>query len=391
MINLDGLGWPIFIVTAVGSAAIYGWFSDKSKTLKENAFNIETTKRLNEERKQFEAKVRETALETKERLDYVTKMHLEFKKGYLNGRRWLAEFIGEADKSMDDSISNRLRNKKNPAYKGAEEVALAKAEKRELKKRLKFLEYQLKSYKEYFPFLEEYEDVILDESIPLSDPDKAMSDLENTDPVLKYVSKMDYQSMTSATRNQLALDKYLNSNLGKAGIGRFYERYVGYLYEKEGWSVTYNGIFEGLEDLGRDLICKRNNETIIIQAKCWSSSKIIHEKHIFQLFGTSQMYQMNLDSDNEVQAIFATTTLLSPVAIKAAEWLNIEVDYVALEKKYPIIKCNINQSSREKIYHLPFDQQYDKVKIQYSLGEFYATTVKEAEDAGFRRAKKWVS
>ena len=40
----------------------------------------------------------------------------------------------------------------------------------------------------------------------------------------------------------------------------------------------------------------------------------------------------------------------------------------------------------EKIYHLPFDQQYDKTKLEKKYGEFYCKTVKEAEDSGFRRA-----
>lgn len=42
-----------------------------------------------------------------------------------------------------------------------------------------------------------------------------------------------------------------------------------------------------------------------------------------------------------------------------------------------------------KIYHLPFDQQYDKVKIEKNKGEFYCSTVQEAEKAGFRRAYRW--
>ena len=53
-----------------------------------------------------------------------------------------------------------------------------------------------------------------------------------------------------------------------------------------------------------------------------------------------------------------------------------------------MIKCNINRTTKEKIYHLPFDQQYDNVKID-DVGEFFAMTVQEAEDAGFRRAKRW--
>ncbi len=57
---------------------------------------------------------------------------------------------------------------------------------------------------------------------------------------------------------------------------------------------------------------------------------------------------------------------------------------------YPCIKCNIgrSESGETKIYHLPFDQQYDATKIK-NRGEFYAMTVKEAEDAGFRRTFKW--
>ena len=58
---------------------------------------------------------------------------------------------------------------------------------------------------------------------------------------------------------------------------------------------------------------------------------------------------------------------------------------------YPCIKCNIGHDSegnRTKIYHLPFDQQYDNTKIEPNKGEFYAVTVKEAENAGFRRAFK---
>ena len=55
--------------------------------------------------------------------------------------------------------------------------------------------------------------------------------------------------------------------------------------------------------------------------------------------------------------------------------------------KYPMIKCNIS-SNGNKIYHLPFDQQYDKTLIR-NVGECYVSTVKEAEEKGFRRAFRW--
>ena len=79
----------------------------------------------------------------------------------------------------------------------------------------------------------------------------------------------------------------------------------------------------------------------------------------------------------------------SPTALAFAKLLNIE----CLQKPlgdYPMIKCNVSACTGEKIYHLLFDQQYDKCVITPSEGEFYASTVQEAEKAGFRRAIRWL-
>ena len=307
------------------------------------------------------------------------------------GRKWLANYIADADKAGDELIASDLSKRWRPALKAAEQVSKALAERREWKERAKFLEYQLASYKEYFPFLEEYEEIILDEAIPLGGRADSREALESSDPVLLYVPKVDFEKLSPAERNQIALDKYLNGTLSRAAIGRLYERYVGYLYEQKGWQVEYHGIIQGFEDMGRDLICAKGNQVKIIQAKCWSAEKTIHEKHIFQLFGTTQLYLMHHEEQGlpkiKVTAEFITTTKLSPVAKQAADRLNIDVkEQFAMDKGYPMIKCNINQASKEKIYHLPFDQQYDKTKIIKGTGEFYATTVAEAERKGFRRA-----
>jgi hypothetical protein len=333
-----------------------------------------------------------TAILRKER-QYLDLARSAFEQGFLHGRQWLANFIAEGDKALDEQRSSHLANKSRPALKAAEEVALARAERRHFKERVKFLEYQLKSYKEYFPFLEEYEEIILDEAIPLSSSNENIAALENADSVLLFVPKSEYEKLSPSVRNQLALDRYLAGSLSRAAIGRFYERYLGYLYEKDGWKVEYHGIVEGYEYLGRDLICEKGNKTLIVQAKCWSSEKTIHEKYIFQIFGTTQLYLMDQPKGvphSNVSAVFTTTTSLSPVARRAAQWLKIEVkERFAIDKAYPMIKCNINQSSKEKIYHLPFDQQYDRTKINPVLGEFYATSVAEAESKGFRRALRY--
>jgi hypothetical protein len=56
---------------------------------------------------------------------------------------------------------------------------------------------------------------------------------------------------------------------------------------------------------------------------------------------------------------------------------------------YPCIKCNISRTDDTKIYHLPFDQQYDKTIIEPDRMECYVETVEEAETLGFRRAFRW--
>ncbi len=58
-------------------------------------------------------------------------------------------------------------------------------------------------------------------------------------------------------------------------------------------------------------------------------------------------------------------------------------------EEYPRIKCNVGRDSGERIYHLPFDQQYDNTVIEPERDEMWAMTVADAEEAGFRRAWRW--
>lgn len=380
-----------FGLITVAAAAAWGWFSDKSRKIKEDRFNRELREKLESDRKTLEQTTKARAEELSRRAEYVAALRTSFDRGYLSGRTWLSHFVAEADKALDDAISGHLYYKKRPAFKAAEEVAQARAERRVFKERTKFLEYQLRSYKEYFPFLDDYEDLILDEAVSLSTTGENLEALEGADPVLKFVPKAEYERLPSAERNQIALQRYLSGGLSPVAIGRLYERFVGHLYENDGWAVEYHGIVKGLEDLGRDLICTRGNEIHVVQVKCWSKEKLIHEKHIFQLFGTTQLFLMAAENRDlfrpNVTPRFVTTTSLSPVAKQAAEWLKIEIqESLPLDKTFPMIKCNINQSTAERIYHLPFDQQYDRTKIVPTLGERYVATAAQAEKLGFRRA-----
>ena len=111
---------------------------------------------------------------------------------------------------------------------------------------------------------------------------------------------------------------------------------------------------------------------------------MIHEKHLFQLFGTTVHYKL-ANPGVQVTPVLATTTSLSEIATEVARVLGIRVDAIQLPSSYPMIKCNVNLSTKEKIYHLPFDQQYDRTQVSRP-GECYVEMVKEAEHRGFRRA-----
>ena len=314
---------------------------------------------------------------------YLDGRDASFKTGFLTGRHWLAAFIAEAEQARDRR-DDYLRSKSHPARKSAEIVKEVKREKRALSERVKFLEFQLKAYEEYFPQLEEYRDLILDERVPLSSGSDNLEELEAADPSQLYMSREEWERLSVSDRNQLALDRYVARPKSDWEIGRYYERYLGSLREQSAWLVTYHGALRGFEDLGRDLICTKGGTVEIVQAKCWSRTKVIHEKHLFQLFGTTIHYRL-ANVGVQVTPILATTTSLSEVATEVARVLGIRVDTIPLPPSYPMIKCNVNTATREKIYHLPFDQQYDRTQVSRP-GECYATTVKEAEHLGFRRA-----
>jgi hypothetical protein len=332
------------------------------------------------------ARLRSAVLDQRER--FLVARDDAFRKGFLVGRQWLAEAIAEAEHAQDESTEEFLRRKLRPAPAAATIVHDIRAAKRTLRTRQVFLEYQLKTYEEYFPLLEEFRDVILDERIPLNSDVDNLASLEAADPILTYLSPEEYRALSSADRSQRALERYVQRSKSDWEIGRAYERYVGYLRERSGWRVTYHGALMGYADLGRDLVCIRDVTVEIIQAKCWSRSKVIHEKHLFQLFGTCTHYTLE-NPFTTVLPVLATTTNLSAAARLVAAALNIRVEQISLTFDYPLIKCNINPSTMERIYHLPFDQQYDRAVIGTVPGECYVATAQEAEAKGFRRAYRY--
>lgn len=269
----------------------------------------------------------------------------------------------------------------------------AKELKRE-KRENKLLKYHLNYLEKLFPWLDDFREFDFEATAALSlikDEQVRDDDWKN------WLTVNEFNKLPDSEKGQLVLDRYINSKKSKLAIGREYERYIGFRYENNGWDVNFHGIIEGYEDLGRDIIAIHGPSVHIVQCKCWSKHKKIHEKHVYQLYGTCIDYALSNNiplktislKDSNMGAFLITSTALSEKAKQVAELLGVYYSENYCIKDYPRVKCNISTSKKEKIYHLPVDQQYDRVKIIPSKGEIYTRTVREAEELGFRRAKKW--
>lgn len=298
----------------------------------------------------------------------------------------ISVILADIQALQDLKLENSLRYKKRPAVKAADEVKAIRKEKRELAIKYYACKWELAHLKALLPWIEDIEE---EPVAPVTE--FVNSDFKENDVAGYWLTPDEYAQLSTIEKYQRALDRYYKRKKTNKEIGTDYERYIGYLYETKGYKVEYFGIEKGMEDLGRDLICTNDNEILIVQCKCWSNrkNKVIHEKHINQLYGTTIMYKLRHNHTGKiVKSVFISTVPCTNTAREFAEYLGVTFKQIPLEK-YPMIKCNINKATKEKIYHLPFDQQYDKCSIKLGSGEFYAMTVKEAEEKGFRRAMKW--
>lgn len=307
----------------------------------------------------------------------------------LSSAPWLAVQIADIQYKSDLEASEYLRNKKQPALKASFQVRELAEVNRRLRVQAKALEYRIAYYEAMAPWLE---DVSTEDAKEIYQHYTNGEGKVERDPVLTWISSAEYSSLSVSRRNQLALDRYKKRHKTNWEVGIDFERYIGYQYEKDGYKVDYTGATMGLNDLGRDLIAKGHEKTLIIQCKRWARDKVIREKHICQLYGSLKVYQYEHPCE-VISGVFVCTCPISDTARRFASFLKIQIEesypYIS-DYNYPLIKCNVSKTG-EKIYHLPFDQQYDRVVIDPSKGELFAWDIAEAEKAGFRRAFRWHS
>jgi len=316
----------------------------------------------------------------------------------------LAKAYDEYFRLQDSKLASYLVIKPHPALKAAEVRRQIAKERREAEKAARLANYLLDYCRYLAPWLDEYiglESSELEEIIKEIHSAWEKKEKEFDEEVKRHFGPK-YEGLTPTEKLQKKLDWYWGKpNKSNWQIGRDYERYSGYLYEIKGWNVNYHGK-KGFEDLGRDLVCKKANAVEIIQCKRWAQEKIIHEKHIYYLFGTTVEYFIENFGGEDLQlALFpslvrkrnvipklVTTIDVSPKAEQVAKVLGVVIEKVPSEP-YPSVKCNVARRTGEKIFHLPFDQQYDTILIEEERLECYVETVAEAEALGFRHAYRW--
>lgn len=322
------------------------------------------------------------------------------------GFPWLAQAYADYFGIRDSKMASYLEDRPHPAPKAAEEHRQIAKERREAEKAARIADHLLQYCRFLAPWLDEYigmEAEELDIIIKEIHASWEKREEEFDEEVKRQVGPKKYEGLTPNEKLQKKLDWYWGkSNKSNWQIGRDYERYIGYLYEQKGWNVYYHGK-KGYEDLGRDLICKKVNVVEIIQCKYWAREKIIHEKHIYYLFGTTVEYFLenfggqenlqlalfpNLVQKRNVTPKLIITIEVSPKAAQVAKVLGVVIEKIPFER-YPSVKCNVSRRTEEKIYHLPFDQQYDTTLIEEERLERYVETVEEAEALGFRHAYRW--
>lgn len=304
----------------------------------------------------------------------------------------VVSLLEDIESRLDFSQVMHLRTKKRPALAAADYLKEAKSELREFKSKCRMMENQISLYEANAPWLR----LLLDYSLEEINSGLALAAAEQNgssdDRTRLYVSDAEWVGLSSQERSQLALDRYFESrhkNAWLAGIA--YERFIGSWYENDGFHVTYNGAISGKEDQGIDLVCVSGKLVVLVQCKRLSAAKEIpvRENAVAQIYGAALFYahKHGIEKSSVVPTI-VTSYKLSNEAKEFAGALDVHFVEYELFRKYAAIKCNVGRG-KERIYHLPFDQQYDKIHINKSLGDCYVATVKEAEALGFRRAYKW--
>jgi hypothetical protein len=313
-------------------------------------------------------------------------------KNYLYSNYW------NTFKKFDEKIQKEFKEKYT-YYKSANENHTRTLNHRyqTLKNKISklYLEYyslNLRDQNQFHPIFKKYQnelkELILDFNI--NEHNQFQKKLENEFFTAQQNQETEYIKRKKARDYDEAIQKYgqkiyqyKNKKLTKEDIGFRYERFVGYYLESYGWDIDYHGISKGKRDRGIDLIATRGKFALVVQCKNYANHHEVHENTINQLLGSLEIFKKRHPSFSNVQAyLYTSNNNLDDYAQEAVSLHKITHVVLAYDKNYPLVKCNTNSDTKEKIYHVPGNASYDKIK----KCDCYCETPKEAERLGYRAA-----
>ena len=172
----------------------------------------------------------------------------------------------------------------------------------------------------------------------------------------------------------------LNESAGKRNR---YVLYVGYLFERKGFTVDYCGITNGILDDGMDLICRKGNRIILVRCK----ERGMNKAYMYYLAARALRFKM----DNPALEVSALCVIseqrLSAEAELIAQKFSISIKEDMPFKNFPYVKCKVlrdENNNERKVYYTPNHRDYITARVIPENGDMFCRTVNDAESKGFK-------
>ena len=109
--------------------------------------------------------------------------------------------------------------------------------------------------------------------------------------------------------------------------GTAFESYVGSQYEGKRYVVEYYGKEKHSHDLGRDLICKFHNYTVIVQCKYYKDTTVIRLNDVYIFYASVKHYASEHPQEIVSASLWTNQNMVerSPRAYSAALALGIQI------------------------------------------------------------------
>ena len=172
----------------------------------------------------------------------------------------------------------------------------------------------------------------------------------------------------------------------KIDYGAQYERFVGHLFEEKGFHVRYNGLREGMNDGGIDLIARAPRKIRLIQCKRWN--RPVDCDTISRLQGGVERFIWKERKDKpeksrtHILGVLATSGDVEPEAQSLAEHLGIFVMKNLAYETYPAVKAQEIADGMGR-FLLPFNSGYDRMNFCLGRGGRFFGSVREVLAKGF--------